>query len=90
MSLMSSLVPLAMLFIVLAILGLAAIAIYNIVMDVKKATKKKMEKNNVTWSRDGVTVEVKELNDEEYKDRTQSVLVDVWNHGAPPDMNRRR
>ncbi|EAS32934.3 uncharacterized protein CIMG_03958 [Coccidioides immitis RS] len=86
MGLVSRLLPLAMLFLFLAIIGFLGLVVYNIVMDVKAQTKKHMEKNNVMFSKDGVTVELKELNDEEYKDRTQSVLVDVWNHGALPDM----
>ncbi|WEW55352.1 hypothetical protein PRK78_000782 [Emydomyces testavorans] len=89
MGLLRRLIPLAMLFLVLAVLGFIGLVIYNIVMDVKEQTRKQLEKKNVTWSKTGMTVELKEWNDEEYKDRTQSVLVDIWNRGTIPGMKYR-
>ncbi|KAM5492250.1 hypothetical protein McanMca71_000667 [Microsporum canis] len=47
-------------------------------MDVKDNTKKKMEKKNVAFSRDGAKIGVKEMHAEEYQDKTQSVLVNIW------------
>lgn len=81
MAIPSQLVPLFLLFFVLAVLTIVGLVVYSIVSKVKAETARKMERNHVTLTRDGVKVAVKEFKDEEYKDRTQSVLVDIWNHG---------
>lgn len=52
--------------------------VYSIVQDVKSQTQKKMEKKNVMFSRDGMKVGVKEINDEEYKDRSQRYVIWWW------------
>lgn len=39
---------------------------------------KKMEKKNVSFTKDGMKVGVKDVQNEEYADRTQSVLVKAW------------
>lgn len=39
---------------------------------------KKMEKKNVSFTKDGMRVGVKDVQNEEYADRTQSVLVKAW------------
>ncbi|KAI1998843.1 hypothetical protein LOZ07_005670, partial [Ophidiomyces ophidiicola] len=71
MTLFSRLFPLVMLFVVLAVLVCVGLVVYNIVMDVTHHTKKQMEKNNVMLSREGVTVELNQIPEEEYKDKTQ-------------------
>jgi len=58
-------------------------------MDIKTQTKKKMEKKNVKVSRVGMTVGVKELKDEDYKDKSQSVLVNIWNYSSFPAYRSR-
>lgn len=45
--------------------------VYAIVQDVSKNTREKMERKHVVLSKDGMKVEVKEMQDEAYKDRTQ-------------------
>ncbi|KAI1913839.1 hypothetical protein LOZ61_002492 [Ophidiomyces ophidiicola] len=89
MTLFSRLFPLVMLFVVLAVLVCVGLVVYNIVMDVTHHTKKQMEKNNVMLSREGVTVELNQIPEEEYKDKTQSVLVDIWNHSTVPALKYR-
>lgn len=37
-----------------------------------------MEKKNVSFTKDGMRVGVKDVQNEEYVDRTQSVLVKAW------------
>lgn len=71
MGLFGRLLPLALLFIFVGVLAVVGVVVYSIVSEVKQQTKEKLQKNNVNWSKDGVTVEMKHVEDEEYKDRTQ-------------------
>ncbi|BCS03438.1 uncharacterized protein AKAW2_70316A [Aspergillus luchuensis] len=86
---MTRLYPLFILLFVLLILGTIFYITYSIIQDVKRNTRSKMEKKNVTFSRDGVTVGVKELKDEDYLDRSQSILVSMWNHTSFPAYKSR-
>lgn len=71
MGALSRLLP--VILVVLLVVAIAAIGLvaYSIAMDVKDNTKKKMEKKNVAFSREGAKVGVKEMQAEEYQDRTQ-------------------
>lgn len=71
---MTRLYPLFILLFVLLILGTIFYITYSIIQDVKRNTRSKMEKKNVTFSRDGVTVGVKEMKDEDYLDRSQRYI----------------
>ncbi|EEH43545.2 uncharacterized protein PADG_08165 [Paracoccidioides brasiliensis Pb18] len=83
------LIPLLILFIVVAFLAVILFVTWSIMMAVKMQTKQEMEKKNVMMSRDGLKVGIKELNDEKYKDISQSVLVNIWNHSTFPAYKRR-
>lgn len=52
---------------------------YSIVQDVSKNTREKMEKKHVVFSKEGMKVEVKEMQDEAYKDRTQRFVFPILN-----------
>ncbi|PYI07453.1 hypothetical protein BO78DRAFT_469088 [Aspergillus sclerotiicarbonarius CBS 121057] len=82
------LTPLFILFGVLLVLGVIAYIVYSIVQDVTRNTRSKMEEKNVVFSRDGLKVGVK-LEDEEVQDRSQSLLVSMWNHTAFPAYKSR-
>ena len=69
-----SLVPLVILLFVVAILAVVGYIAYSIVQDVTKSTREKMEERNVMFTKDGMTVGVKELKDEDYKDRSQRLV----------------
>ncbi|KAE8151002.1 hypothetical protein BDV25DRAFT_139253 [Aspergillus avenaceus] len=84
-----SLVPLFILLAVVTVLGGVGYITWSIVQEVTRNTRTKMEKKNVVWSRDGMKVGVKELKDEDYKDRSQSVLVNMWNHTSFPAYKSR-
>ncbi|KAF5856473.1 hypothetical protein ETB97_007304 [Aspergillus alliaceus] len=84
-----SLIPLIILLVVVTILAVIGYIAWSIVQEVTRNTRSKMEKKNVVWSRDGMKVGVKELNDEDYKDRSQSVLVNMWNHTSFPAYKSR-
>lgn len=43
-----------------------------------------MEKKNIVLTKDGVKVGVKEVRNEEYVDKTQSVLMKAWNMSSWP------
>lgn len=85
----SRFIPLLVLSVLVGILAFIGFVVYRTVTDIKSQTKKKMEKKHVKVSRVGMTVGVKEIKDEEYKDRSQSVLVSVWNHSSFPAYKSR-
>ncbi|KAJ6105621.1 hypothetical protein N7512_009138 [Penicillium capsulatum] len=70
-----SLLPLILLLVFVAILAAVGYVVYSIVQDVGKTTREKMERKNVVFTKDGMKVEVKEIKDEAYKDRTQRYSV---------------
>jgi hypothetical protein len=68
---LSRFIPLFLLFVFIGILAFIGFLVYSTVINITTQTKKKMAKKHVTVSRVGMTVGVKELNDEDYKDRNQ-------------------
>lgn len=64
-----------------------AYQIWVVVNDIGDATTKKMEKKNIVLTKDGVKVGVKEVRNEEYVDKTQSVLMKAWNMSSWPGYN---
>lgn len=71
MSKASSLLPLIFLLVVLAIAAFIGFIIYQIANDVQGQTRKKMEKRNISFTKDGMKVGVKEKSTEKYADDTQ-------------------
>ena len=67
----SKVLPLIILFVVLAVFAFIAYHIINIASTIADNTSKKLEKKNVLFTRDGMKVGVKEIKDEHYADRTQ-------------------
>lgn len=70
----ASLVPLVILFVVILVLAAVGYIAYSIVQEVSNNTREKMEKRNVMFTKDGMTVGVKEMKDEDYKDRSQRLV----------------
>lgn len=70
-----SLLPLIILVIVVAILSFIGYVVFTIVQDISRKAKEKMEKKHVSLTRDGVKVSVKQINDEDYKDRSQRCVI---------------
>lgn len=68
-------VPLILLLVFVAIVAFVGFVVWSVVLDVKKNTRAEMERKHVSVSRKGMTVSMKELNDESYKDRTQRYVV---------------
>lgn len=67
----NSLIPVYILLGLAAVLGGIGLVVYKIVREVSDLARAEMEKKNVTFSRDGMKLGVQELNDEDYKDRSQ-------------------
>lgn len=67
----NSIFPLIVLFVVVGVLAAIGFVIYTIVQDITKKTKASMEKRHIQFSKDGMKVSMKEINDEDYKDQTQ-------------------
>ena len=67
--------PLVLLLLFVAILAGVGYVVYTIVQDVSKNTRAKMEKKHMVFSKDGMKVQVKEVHDEAYKDRTQRFVL---------------
>ena len=80
----SSLLPLIILLLVVGGFAFVAYQIWVVVNDIGDATTKKMEKKNIVLTKDGVKVGVKQVNQEEYVDRTQGVLMKAWNMSSWP------
>ncbi|KAJ5338454.1 hypothetical protein N7452_005182 [Penicillium brevicompactum] len=84
-----NIVPLILLLVFVGILAAVGFIVYSIVQDVSKNTREKMERKNMTFTKDGMKVQVREIKDEAYKDQTQSVLVNMWNHTSFPAYKSR-
>lgn len=74
MSKASSLLPLIFLFLFLAVAAAVGFVIYQIANDVQGQTRKKMEKRNISFTKDGMRVGVKEKTTEKYADDTQRLV----------------
>ncbi|KAJ5468091.1 hypothetical protein N7475_005843 [Penicillium sp. IBT 31633x] len=84
-----NLIPLILLLVFVAIIAAVGFVVYSIMQDVSKNTREKMERKNIAFTKDGMKVQVKEVRDEAYKDQTQSVLVNMWNHTSFPAYKSR-
>ncbi|KAL2053774.1 hypothetical protein ABVK25_006079 [Lepraria finkii] len=89
MTILGKLVPLVILFIVLAIAAFIGYAIYTIATDIADKTSKKMEQKNVSFGKEGMKIGVKEIKTENYVDQTQSLLVKAWNYSSWPAYKSR-
>ncbi|KAL2854352.1 hypothetical protein BJY01DRAFT_243682 [Aspergillus pseudoustus] len=83
------LIPLAILLLVVVVLAVVGFIAYSIIQEVSNKTKTKMEKRNVMFTKDGMKVGVREVKEEEYVDRSQSILVNMWNHTSFPAYKSR-
>jgi len=87
----SNLVPLVILFLVVAGMGWVGYQIYLYSEQLAERGVRKMEKKNVVFTKDGARVGVKELSAEQAADRTQRAFVKTWNtaqEGSSPRTRR--
>ncbi|KAL7620037.1 hypothetical protein AAE478_010586 [Parahypoxylon ruwenzoriense] len=88
-SIFSQLLPLVILF---AIIGGVAFVGYQVYLSANKIrdnAERSMAKKNVVWTKDGLKVGVKHVEQEKYVDATQSWVVKAWNMGNPPAVKRK-
>ncbi|KAF1984423.1 hypothetical protein K402DRAFT_395770 [Aulographum hederae CBS 113979] len=85
----ASLVPLIILFLVVGVMAWVGYQMFVYSNELAERGKKKMEKKNITFTKDGMKVGVKEVKDEDYADKTQSVLVKAWNLTSFPAYRSR-
>ncbi|KAG9201485.1 hypothetical protein G6514_005683 [Epicoccum nigrum] len=87
----SNLIPLVILFLVVAGMGWVGYQIYLYSEQLAERGVRKMEKKNVVFTKDGARVGVKELSAEQAADRTQRAFVKTWNtaqEGGSPRTRR--
>ena len=77
-SVLGNLIPLVILFLLLAIVAAVGFVVYSVANDVADKTSKKMEKKNISVSRDGMKVGVKQISAEDVGDSTQRY--DAWDN----------
>ncbi|KAI9839754.1 MAG: hypothetical protein M1837_002042 [Sclerophora amabilis] len=68
----SKLLPLVILFLVLGAFAFVGYQVYVVATQIANSTNKKLETKNVTFTKDGMKVGVKEVKQENYVDQTQS------------------
>jgi len=88
-STLSKTLPLLILIIVLAGAAFVGYHVFLSFQRISDAAGKKLQSKNVTFSKDGMRVGVKELRDENYVDRTQGFLVKAWNLSTWPAYKSR-
>ncbi|KAG9230269.1 hypothetical protein BJ875DRAFT_385531 [Amylocarpus encephaloides] len=81
--------PLIIFLIVLGIFAFVGYHIYLSMQAISTAASDKMQSKNVVFTKDGVKVGVKQLQNENYVDRTQSILVKAWNLSSWPGYKSR-
>lgn len=71
MAKLGSIVPLIILFFFVAVIAAIGFVAYSIAHDVGHQTRAKLERKNVSFSRDGMKVGVKAVSTEQQEDKTQ-------------------
>ncbi|KAL9091267.1 MAG: hypothetical protein Q9165_004901 [Trypethelium subeluteriae] len=84
-----NLIPLVIFFIIVGVVSFVGYHIYLVANEIGDQSRQKMEKKNIAFTKDGMKVGVKEIRDEEYADKTQSVLVKAWNSASIPNYKSR-
>ncbi|CAK7245910.1 MAG: hypothetical protein STHCBS139747_007515 [Sporothrix thermara] len=90
-SMIGQLLPLVVLFIVVGGLAFVGYQIYLGVNKIQENASKNIGNKNISFTKDGMRVNVKEVKNEKYVDATQKVFVDVWNqHAANIGLDEQR
>ncbi|KAF4551348.1 Hypothetical protein D9617_13g098460 [Elsinoe fawcettii] len=84
MGAIKNLLPLVILFVVIGVGSYFGYQIYTWSNEMADRGRRKMEKKNVVFTKDGMKVGVKELSAEEAADRQQNYLVKAWNLSSMP------
>lgn len=85
----SKLLPLIVLFVVLAGAAFVGYHLYLAFTQISSAANEKLQSKNVVFTKDGMKVGVKEIKNENYVDKTQNILVKAWNLSTWPEYKSR-
>ncbi|TKA27029.1 hypothetical protein B0A50_05220 [Salinomyces thailandicus] len=90
MAAFTSLLPLLILLLVLSIGAYIAYGLYQWSNELGERANQKMEKQHMSFTKEGgLRVGVKDVGAEDYADKTQNVLVNVWNNASLPNYKSR-
>ncbi|KAI9743343.1 MAG: hypothetical protein M1818_003189 [Claussenomyces sp. TS43310] len=85
----SKLLPLVLLLIVLSVAAYIGYHLYLSFQKISSAATEKLQSKNVVFTKDGIKVGVKDVNNESYVDATQGFLVKAWNLSSWPGYKSR-
>ncbi|KAI9868302.1 MAG: hypothetical protein M1813_005745 [Trichoglossum hirsutum] len=88
-SAISKVAPLLIFFVFVGVIAAVLLQVAKTASDIADNAGKKLEKKNVLVTKGGVKVGVKEVGNEKYVDRTQSILVKAWNLSTWPAYKSR-
>ncbi|TGO12402.1 hypothetical protein BTUL_0089g00390 [Botrytis tulipae] len=88
-SALSKLLPLLIFLVIVGAFAFVGYQVYLVTQQVSKSASDKMASKNVSFTKDGVKVGVKELKNENYVDKTQGFLVKAWNLSTWPAYRSR-
>ena len=81
--------PLVILFLFLGALGFIGYHIYVSATKIQETASERMGRKNVVFTKDGLRVGVREMQNENYVDKTQSWVVKAWNLSGQGAENQR-
>jgi predicted small secreted protein len=76
-SAVGNLLPLLVVVILLAIIAVVGFVVYSIAHDVGHQTRRKLEKRNISFTKDGARVGIKEVTQEQQGDQAQKYAVGI-------------
>ncbi|KAG6292831.1 hypothetical protein E4U09_003261 [Claviceps aff. purpurea] len=87
-STIGKLVPLLIAIVFVSAIGWVLYHVYDSATKIRDTASERMGKKNVLFTKDGVRVGVKDVQNEKYVDKTQSWVVKAWNLGQlKPDAD---
>ncbi|CCE29904.1 hypothetical protein E4U35_006990 [Claviceps purpurea] len=87
-STIGKLVPLLIAIVFVSAIGWVLYQVYDSATKIRDTASERMGKKNVLFTKDGVRVGVKDVQNEKYVDKTQSWVVKAWNLGQlKPDAD---
>ncbi|KAG6245053.1 hypothetical protein E4U23_005689 [Claviceps purpurea] len=87
-STIGKLVPLLIAIVFVSSIGWVLYQVYDSATKIRDTASERMGKKNVLFTKDGVRVGVKDVQNEKYVDKTQSWVVKAWNLGQlKPDAD---
>ncbi|KAG6095569.1 hypothetical protein E4U30_002235 [Claviceps sp. LM220 group G6] len=82
------LIPLLIAIVFVSAIGWVLYQVYDSATKIRDTASERMGKKNVLFTKDGVRVGVKDVQNEKYVDKTQSWVVKAWNLGQlKPDAD---